>query len=128
MSAKRPLSPHLQIYSLFTTITSLTSILHRMTGAALVFGSLIIVGWLMGIAHGEESYIRFSAYVRHPLGIFVLIGFTWAFWYQLMNGIRHLFWDAGYGFDQTTVSITGTTVLAGSVLATLATWGYIFYL
>ena len=125
MSAKRPLSPHLQIYKLFTTITSLTSILHRATGAALVFGSLIIVAWLMGIAHGEEAYARFTGYIRSPLGILVLVGFTWAFWYQLMNGIRHLFWDAGCGFDQQTVRITGTTVLAGSVIATAATWLYI---
>lgn len=128
MSIQRPLSPHMQVYRLFSSITSLTSILHRATGAALVAGSVMIVWWLMAIAHGPASYERFNACIRSPLGIFVLVGFTWAFWYQLLNGIRHLFWDAGYGFQLQTAKATGILVLASSVVATLATWGYISYL
>lgn len=118
----RPLSPHLQVYNLFFKLNSLTSILHRMTGAALVIGSLIIVWWLMAIAHGPESYARFIAAAQHPLGKLVLIGFTWAFWYQLINGIRHLFWDAGYGFKLSIAKLTGFISLFGSILATILTW------
>ncbi len=118
----RPLSPHLQVYNLFFKISSLTSILHRITGAALVLGSLIIVWWLMAIAHGPESYDRFTVAVAHPLGKLILIGFTWAFWYQLLNGIRHLFWDAGYGFKLPIAKATGVIVLVGSVLVTVLTW------
>ena len=126
MSIKRPLSPHLQVYNLFTSITSLTSLLHRGTGAALVFGSLIIVWWLMAIAHGPEAYAKFNECVRSPLGILVLIGFTWAFWYQLINGIRHLFWDAGYGFKLQIAKTTGIIAIISSLIATLATWAYIW--
>ena len=128
MSIKRPLSPHLQEYRLFTKITSLTSILHRATGVALVFGSLIIIWWLMGIAHGAESYAKFNDCIQSPLGILVMIGFTWAFWYQLLNGVRHLFWDAGYGFKLAFAKMTGIGAIVVSIIATMATWGYIFYL
>lgn len=126
MSQKRPLSPHMQVYNLFTSMTSLTSILHRATGAALVFGSLIIVWWLMAIAHGPEAYVRFNACLRSPLGLLVMIGFTWAFWYQFSNGIRHLLWDAGYGFKLKTAKAAGVFVIAFSLLATAATWAYIW--
>jgi succinate dehydrogenase / fumarate reductase cytochrome b subunit len=125
MSIKRPLSPHLQEYRVLTSITSLTSILHRMTGAALVFGSLIIVWWLMGIAHGPKAYDCFNHCINTPIGKLILIGFTWAFWYQLLNGVRHLFWDAGYGFKLPTAKATGITVIIVSLLATIATWIYI---
>lgn len=121
----RPLSPHLQVYNLFFKINSLTSILHRATGAALVVGSLLIVWWLMAIAHGTESYGRFLMAANHPLGKLVLIGFTWAFWYQLINGIRHLFWDAGYGFKLNIAKLTGFISLFGSVAATILTWLHI---
>jgi succinate dehydrogenase / fumarate reductase cytochrome b subunit len=126
MSIQRPLSPHLQVYRIFSSITSLTSILHRMTGAALVFGSLIIIWWLMAIAHGPKAYECFTKAVHSPLGILVLIGFSWAFWFQLLNGCRHLFWDAGYGFKLPVAKATGITVIIASVVATLATWAYIW--
>ena len=128
MSKPRPLSPHLQVYRILTSITSLTSILHRATGAALVVGSLVIVWWLMGIAHGPEAYKDFTKVVHSPIGILVLIGFSWAFWFQLLNGCRHLFWDAGYGFKLKVAKATGVTVIAVSILATIATWAYIFCL
>lgn len=121
---KRPLSPHIQIYNLFK-ITSLTSILHRLTGIALVGGSLVVVWWLMAVAHGTNSYDCFMSAVRHPLGQLVLFGFTWALWYHLVNGIRHLFWDAGFGFKITVARKTGVAVLVSSIVAALATWLYI---
>lgn len=125
MSAPRPLSPHIQIYSLFTRFTSLTSILHRLTGLALVAGSVLIVAWLMAIAHGPEAYAQFMTYTKHPLGQFVLIGFTWAFWYQLLNGVRHLVWDAGFGFKLQNARATAYTVIGLSFVATAATWFYL---
>lgn len=121
----RPLSPHLQVYNLFFKINSLTSILHRMTGAALVAGSLLIVWWLLALAHGPDSYARFTGAAGHPLGLLVLGGFTWAFWYQLLNGIRHIVWDAGYGFRLGVAKATGILVLVLSVAATLLTWLFI---
>lgn len=125
MSQKpRPLSPHLQAYNMFA-ITSLTSILHRMTGAALVVGSLIIVWWLMAVAHGPQAYANFNHCIQTWYGQIILFGFTWAFWYQLINGCRHLAWDAGYGFGKKIYPITGLISLIGSVVATLATWAYI---
>lgn len=122
---QRPLSPHLQVYSLFSKINSLTSILHRMTGAALVAGSLLIVWWLMAISHGPAAYGRFVEAAQHPLGKLVLIGFTWAFWYQLLNGIRHMVWDAGYGFKLKTAKASGVFVLSASVIVTALTWLHI---
>lgn len=125
MSRKqRPLSPHLQAYNMFA-ITSLTSILHRITGAALVVGSLIIVWWLMAVAHGPQSYEEFNACIQSWPARMILVGFTWAFWYQLLNGCRHLAWDAGYGFSKNVYPVTGRIVLIASVLATIASWLYI---
>lgn len=126
MSKPRPLSPHMQVYNVFTSITSLTSLLHRATGAALVFGSIIIVWWLMAIAHGPTAYSNFNEIIRSPLGILVMIGFTLAFWFQLFNGVRHLFWDAGYGFKLKFAKMTGVTVIISSLIATVATWAYIW--
>jgi succinate dehydrogenase / fumarate reductase, cytochrome b subunit len=121
----RPLSPHLQAYNMFK-ITSLTSILHRITGAALVPGVLIIVWWLMALAHGPTSYERFLACVTSPFGRLILIGFTWAFWYQLLNGLRHLAWDTGAGFKKKTYRFTGMVSLIGSAVMTALTWAYLW--
>lgn len=121
MPKQRPLSPHLQVYDMFR-ITSLTSILHRITGAALVVGSLIIVWWIAAIAHGPQAYANFNDAIQSYPGKFVMLGFTWAFWYQLINGCRHLLWDAGIGFGKKTYPVTGRLVLISSILATIATW------
>lgn len=116
----RPLSPHLQIYR--WRIPMLTSILHRVTGAALIVGSLIIVWWVVALAMGIEEYGFFINLIASPLGKLTMIGWTWAFWYHMLNGIRHLFWDAGYGFKLQTAFRTGVLILILSVLFTGATW------
>jgi succinate dehydrogenase / fumarate reductase cytochrome b subunit len=121
MSKSRPLSPHIQVYNMFK-ITSLTSILHRITGAALVVGTLLIVWWLMAIAHGPQAYADFSHTIQRWYFKLALLGFTWAFWYQLINGIRHLFWDAGIGFGNKVYPVTGKLALTSSIIATLITW------
>ena len=118
---ERPLSPHLQVYNMFA-ITSLTSILHRLTGAALVVGSLIVVYWLMAVAHGVEAYGRFYEVFASFFGQLILLGFLWAFFYQLINGCRHLLWDTGVGFKIKTARLTGKVILFGSIILTALIW------
>ena len=116
----RPLSPHLQIYR--WKIPMLTSILHRVTGVGLVAGSLVIVWWLTALAMGPEQYGIFVEVIASPLGKLVMIGWTWTFWYHMLNGIRHMVFDAGYGFKLQTAIRTGALVLILSLVFTLATW------
>src|SRR5271170_6582971 len=94
----RPLSPHLQIYR--WPVTMATSIVHRATGMALSAGTLVVAWWLIAIVMGPAQYDLFSTVVRSPLGQLVLLGFVWSLAYHLLNGIRHLVWDIGYGFDK----------------------------
>ena len=117
----RPLSPHLQIYRL--QITSVLSITHRLTGGALAFGSVLLVAWLVVLAAGSETrYIEFNAFLRGPIGLLLMLGWTWALFFHLANGIRHLFWDAGLGFDLATTTRSGWAVVIASVALTLLAW------
>jgi succinate dehydrogenase / fumarate reductase cytochrome b subunit len=109
-------------------ITSLTSILHRITGAALVVGSLFIVWWLMGIAHGQEAYDHFLRGITCCFTQLILIGFSWAFWYHFINGLRHLTWDTGAGLKRDTARLSGKLILFGSFVVTAAFWLYIWSL
>lgn len=121
---ERPLSPHLQIYR--PQINSMTSITHRFTGIALVIGSFVFLGWLIALINGPESYAMASAIFTHPVGIFCLIGWSWCFYYQTINGIRHLIWDMGYGFKIRDVIWTGWFVVISSFVLTGASWAYIY--
>ena len=120
----RPLSPHLQIFRF--RVPLITSILHRITGAALVAGSFVMLWWLIALAGGEQAYGHFVEAALHPLGQICLIGWSWAFFYQLLNGIRHLAYDAGKGFDLKTSYATGRLVLVLSVVLTAAAWFYFY--
>jgi succinate dehydrogenase / fumarate reductase cytochrome b subunit len=124
MNKARPLSPHIQIYDLMK-ITSLTSMTHRLTGIALVGGSLLVVWWIMALAFGADAYEHFNVAAHAWYGQAVLVGFTWAFWYQLINGVRHLFWDMGLGFSLAVARKTGVLMFVLSIAATLASWYYI---
>jgi succinate dehydrogenase / fumarate reductase cytochrome b subunit len=93
----RPLSPHLTIYRWYPTMA--TSIVHRITGVGLSLGTLLLAWWLIAAASGLEAYQTFSNIAAGPVGLLVLFGFTWALAFHLLNGIRHLAWDMGYGFD-----------------------------
>ena len=124
-ASARPLSPHLGYYRTFTQITSLTSIMHRMTGSALVFGSLIVVTWLLALSHGEEPYTRFLSYLTMPLGKLVMMGLSWAFWYHFINGLRHLTWDTGHGLKRETARLSGKIIIAASFIVTALMWLYI---
>lgn len=117
---ERPLSPHLQIYK--PQITMLTSITHRITGVALGVGTLLLAWWLIAAATGPEAYETVSAFLTSWFGRLVMFGFTWAIFYHLCNGIRHLFWDAGKGFELPTMRKTGMAVIIASVVLTLLTW------
>ena len=116
----RPLSPHLQIYK--PQITSVLSILHRFTGLALVLGTLLLVWWLAAAAAGAEPYATVQAAIGSWIGRLLLFGWTFALFYHLCNGIRHLFWDAGRGFELPAVYASGWAVVIASTVLTLAAW------
>lgn len=122
--AERPLSPHLQIYR--WPVTMATSIVHRATGVALAVGTLVVAWWLIATAASAEDYDTFSAVIRSPLGLLVLFGFVWSLAYHLLNGIRHLAWDAGFGFAVKTAERTGIFVFALSFLLALVVFGYAY--
>ncbi|HVM80723.1 MAG TPA: succinate dehydrogenase, cytochrome b556 subunit [Stellaceae bacterium] len=121
MSAERPLSPHLQIYR--PQLTSVLSILHRITGVALAVGTLLLAWWLVALASGEDAFNAAQGFVGSWLGKLLLLGWSFAVFYHLANGIRHLFWDAGYGFEIKTTYASGWTVVAASTLLTVLAWG-----
>jgi succinate dehydrogenase / fumarate reductase, cytochrome b subunit len=127
----RPLSPHLQIYA--TPINMVMSILHRITGAALYFGTLMLAAWLIAAASGPAAYAAANelfgaAPAGVPIGKIVLFGYTWALMHHMLGGIRHMIWDTGRGFDLPTVRKLGWFTMIGSVLLTLAVWAVAFKL
>ncbi len=124
-SHSRPLSPHLQIYK--PQLTSMLSILHRLTGVALAFGTLLLVYWLVAAASGAGAFETARSLIGSFIGRLLLFGWTFALFYHLCNGIRHLFWDVGLGFELPTVQRSGIMVVAASAGLTLAAWilGYV---
>ena len=120
----RPLSPHLQIYR--WPVTMATSIVHRATGLALVAGTLLLAWWLIAAASGPAQYDLFSMVTRSPVGQIVLFGFVWSLAFHLLNGVRHLAWDLGYGFDVPTANRTGVLVVTLSLFAAIAAFAYAY--
>lgn len=114
----RPLSPHLTIYS--WPVTMATSIVHRMTGMALAGGTLIFAWWIIAAATGPEAYDTFQSIANTPLGQVILAGFVWSLSYHLLNGIRHLVWDVGLGYDIRTAKLTGILVFVLSFVMAAA--------
>ena len=121
VTSNRPLSPHLQVYK--PQLTSFLSILHRATGVFLAIGTLLLVYWLLALAAGPEAYGDAQAFFGSVLGRLVLFPWVFALAYHLCNGIRHLFWDAGKGFEIESVYASGTIVVIASVLLTLIVFG-----
>jgi len=117
---ERPISPHLGIYK--WQITMFMSILHRMTGVFLSFGLLMLTVWLLAIASGGEQYSQIMDFFRSPIGRILMIGWSYAFFYHFCNGIRHLIWDSGRGFEIDQVKTSGIIAMIVSVLLTAATW------
>ena len=118
MADNRPLSPHLGIYRWQITMTM--SILHRATGVALAVGSIVLVWWLVAAGIGPGAFDTVHGFLSSGFGQFLLIGWTFSLYYHLCNGIRHLAWDAGWGFEIKSMYVTGYTVW---VLALLLTAG-----
>ena len=125
MAQQRPLSPHLMIYK--PQLTSMMSILHRATGAALAFGSLMVVWWIVALATGAEYYMFVQSIMTSWFGLLVMFGFTVAVFYHLSNGIRHLFWDFGYNLSIEGVHRSGYMVLASTVILTALTWALVIW-
>lgn len=117
---KRPLSPHLQVYKI--QITSLLSILHRFTGMILYGGAIGCSLWFLALAQGPHTYEMMQRFLFHPVGLVMLAGLSFSFFYHLCNGVRHLLWDAGFGYDLPTVRKTGWTVVISSFFLTGMAW------
>lgn len=115
----RPLSPFL-VYR--WEISNTLSFLHRMTGVMLSIGSLALVGWLISLVAGHDAYSRLTAFFEGVIGALILFGLTFCFFYHLGNGIRHLFWDIGYGFEKQRARMSGWIVLISALLLTLVFW------
>ncbi len=116
----RPLSPHLSVYR--WPVTMLTSILHRATGLANAAGLIVFAAWLVALAGGAEDYARFADRIGTLAGQLVLFGFALSYFYHLLNGVRHLFWDAGYGFEKAQANASAWFVLVLSILLTAGFW------
>jgi succinate dehydrogenase / fumarate reductase, cytochrome b subunit len=114
----RPLSPHLQVYR--WQIGNTLSILHRLTGVALALGLVALGVWLMALAGGEESFGTAMRFFASPLGLLFMIGWTFAFFYHLASGVRHLFWDAGRGFERAQRVAGAWLVVVSACVLTLA--------
>ena len=115
-----PLSPHLQIYKY--QLTSVLSITHRATGVLLSLGALLLCYWLLAIAAGPAFYSKAQGIIGSWYGQLLLFGWVVSLYYHLCNGIRHLFWDVGYGFELKTTYASGYAVVAVSVILTVITW------
>ena len=116
----RPLSPHLQVYK--PQITSVLSILHRLTGIGLAAGAVVLVYWLTAAAYGPDAFEYAQGLLATWFGRLLLLGWTWALFYHLCNGIRHMYWDAGRGLELRQVRITGWFVVVASLGFTLISW------
>ncbi len=115
----RPLSPHLQIYR--PQLNSMTSILTRITGNALVVGGLLVTWWFLAAAAGPEAFATADGVLTSWFGDLVMVLSLWALWYHTLAGLRHLFWDTGRGFSLDLVSKLGWGVIGGSVVLTVLT-------
>jgi succinate dehydrogenase / fumarate reductase cytochrome b subunit len=116
----RPLSPHLQVYK--PQLTSVLSILHRFTGVALAAGTLLLAWWLIAAAAGPEAFDTVRAVIGSWIGRLLLFGWTFSLFYHLCNGIRHLFWDMGQGFELPTVTASGWAAVVVSIGLTVIAW------
>jgi len=116
----RPLSPHISIYR--WPVTMVTSILHRATGLAMAAGFIVLVGWLFDAASGPEVYAKFINAMDSAIGFVLLIGWSFAFFYHLSNGIRHLVWDTGRGFEIRQATASAWFVIVLSVVLTAVFW------
>ena len=121
---QRPLSPHLQIYK--KQVQMMTSITHRATGIALAVGTLLVVWGLLALAGGAEHFDRFKAVLGSPVGLVLMLGWSWSLFYHLCNGIRHLVQDAGLGYEIPQFVRSSWLSVAGSIVLTVLVWAYVW--
>ena len=122
---ERPLSPFMFPAWYRFQITSVLSILHRLTGIALVVGSILLAWWLVAVAAGGDLFAATQAFIASPIGVLLLFGWSVAFFYHLCSGIRHLAWDAGYGFEIRDAYRSGYAVIVATVVLTVLAWLYV---
>ncbi len=122
----RPLSPHLSVYRFIPTMVM--SILHRITGAALYFGTILLVIWLVAAASGPETFDQVNGIYGSWFGRLILFGYTWTLLHHMLGGIRHLIWDTGHGLEKQTATKFAYATIIGSVTLTVLIWvaGYAF--
>ena len=118
--SNNPLSPHLQIYRWH--ISSLLSITHRISGLINLLALILIFFWLLALSLGESDYELLLLLINSFAGKFILIGLAWSMSFHILSGIRHLFWDLGYGFEIKTANISGLVVIVSSLIATIIFW------
>lgn len=119
-NTERPLSPHLSVYR--WPITMALSILHRVTGVAMSLGFVVFVAWLFDTAAGPDSYAMFIAAMGSTIGKLMLIGWSFAFFFHLSNGVRHLHWDTGRGLEKSQANASAWLVLIMAVVLTAVFW------
>lgn len=120
MIQDRPRSPHIQIYR--PQLTSVLSIMHRITGVLLSAASVAVVAWLIAGSLGAEPYEAVLGTMRSWIGLLFLVVWTFCTFFHLCNGVRHLFWDAGAGFELRSIYLSGWSVVVISTALTIATW------
>lgn len=118
-SSQRPLSPHLQVYR--PQITSVLSILHRITGVALTAGTVLLTWWLVAAASGPGPFATVQGFLGSWFGHLLLWAFTFSLFYHLSNGVRHLLWDFGWGFELDQVRLSGIVMIAVAAGLTVVT-------
>jgi succinate dehydrogenase / fumarate reductase, cytochrome b subunit len=116
----RPLSPHLQIYR--WQLTSVLSILHRVSGVALAVGAILLISWLGAAADGPQPHAKFQSFLGSWIGLVLLFGWSVALFYHSCNGVRHLWWDTGRGLELKSVYASGWTVIAATAGLTVIAW------
>jgi succinate dehydrogenase / fumarate reductase, cytochrome b subunit len=119
-AVERPLSPHLGIYR--PQINMVMSIVHRLTGAALYVGTLLLAAWLIAAAMGERAFAVVSEVLGHPLGKLVLVGYSWALIHHMLGGMRHLLWDTGRGLQPRSADALCWLTITGSLVLTAVLW------
>ena len=120
LRGNRPLSPHLQIYK--PILTMVMSILHRITGAALYFGTVLLAWWLIAAAAGPSYFDFVNGIYGSIIGRLILFGFTWALVHHMLGGLRHFIWDMGAGFGKEARECLAKATIIGSVAVTLILW------
>lgn len=121
MTDNRPLSPHLQVYR--PQLTSVLSIIHRMSGVFLGLGAILVVVWVLALASGPEAYARTQSVLSTIPMMILLVGLTFALYFHAFNGIRHLLWDSGWLLDLKGAYASGWIVLTLTIFMTALTWG-----